>query len=55
MPMVWQVANEAMADVEQMAMTRVRKGGKDDDRVTGNMVWLAVEHPEARPDQGGRQ
>ena len=30
-------------------MTRVRKGGKDADRVTGNMAWLVVEHPEARP------
>ena len=45
----WEAANEAMDDVEQQATTRVRKGGKDDDRVTGNMVWFAVEHPETRP------
>ena len=45
----WQVANEAMGDVEAMATTRVRKGGKDEDRVTGNMAWLAVEHPDTRP------
>ena len=45
----WEVANEAMRDVETMATTRVRKGGKDEDRVTGNMVWLAVEHPDTRP------
>ena len=38
-----------MRDVEAMATTRVRKGGKDEDRVTGNMVWLAVEHPDTRP------
>ena len=40
---------EAMEDVEALATTRVRKGGKDADRVTGNMVWLAVEHPDTRP------
>ena len=45
----WEVANEAMNDVETMATTRVRKGGKDADRVTGNLVWLAVEHPDTRP------
>lgn len=49
MPLVWNVANQSMNDVEKLAMTRVRKGGKDADRVTANMLWLAVEHPEARP------
>ena len=38
-----------MDDVEEMATTRVRKEGQQDDRVTGNMAWLMVEHPEARP------
>ena len=45
----WQAANEAMEDVEKQATTRVRKGGMDADRVTGNMAWLAVEHPDTRP------
>ena len=45
----WQAANEAMEDVEQMATTRVRKGGVDADRLTGNMAWLSVEHPDTRP------
>jgi hypothetical protein len=38
-----------MADLEQYATTRVRKGGPHDDRVTGNLVAFAVEHPETRP------
>ena len=40
-------ADEAMEDVQALAMTRVRKGGRDADRVTGMMAWLVVEH--ARP------
>ena len=40
---------EAMADIEAYATTRVRMGGKMEDRVTGNLVWFAVEHPETRP------
>ena len=46
---LWEAGDEAMADVERYAMTRVRKGGKDADRVTGSMAWLVVEHPDARP------
>ena len=46
---LWEAARETMADLEQLATTRVRKGGKQDDRVTGNLVWYAVEHPETRP------
>ena len=26
-----------------------RKGGKNDDRITGNLVWYGVEHFEGRP------
>lgn len=44
-----EAADEAMQDIEQRATTRVRKGGRYDDRVTGNLVWFAVEHHEARP------
>jgi conjugative relaxase-like TrwC/TraI family protein len=46
---LWEAARETMADIEQHATTRVRKGGQDADRVTGNLVWLAVEHAETRP------
>ena len=47
--MLWQAANEALKDVERYVVTRVRRGGMDADRLTGNMVWLAVEHPDTRP------
>jgi conjugative relaxase-like TrwC/TraI family protein len=46
---LWDAGREAMADLEEMATTRVRKGGKQEDRVTGNLVWFATEHPETRP------
>jgi conjugative relaxase-like TrwC/TraI family protein len=46
---LWDAAREAMADVEAMASTRVRKDGQQDDRLTGNLVWYGVEHPETRP------
>jgi conjugative relaxase-like TrwC/TraI family protein len=46
---LWDAAREAMADVEKLATTRIRKGGMDADRVTSNLVWLAVEHPDTRP------
>jgi conjugative relaxase-like TrwC/TraI family protein len=45
----YEAGDEAMADVERYAMTRERKGGRDADRITGNIVGLAVEHPETRP------
>ena len=38
-----------MAELETLATTRVRKGGRQEDRVTGNLVWYATEHPETRP------
>lgn len=46
---LWEAGREAMADLERYATTRVRKGGKQEDRVTGNLVWYAVEHAESRP------
>src|SRR5437660_787352 len=36
---LWQAARQALADMEEMATTRVRKGGRQEDRVTGNLVW----------------
>jgi conjugative relaxase-like TrwC/TraI family protein len=47
---LWEAARETMTqDIEPLATTRVRKGGKDADRVTGNLAWFAVEHYETRP------
>jgi conjugative relaxase-like TrwC/TraI family protein len=44
-----EAGKETMADLEQWAMTRVRKGKQNSDRITGNWAWLMVEHPETRP------
>ena len=46
---LWEAVREAMAMVEAYATTRVRVDGKQEDRVTGNLVWYAVEHAETRP------
>jgi conjugative relaxase-like TrwC/TraI family protein len=48
---LWAAGNESMEDVEQLATTRVRKGGRDADRITGNLAWFAVEHFETRPTE----
>lgn len=41
-----------MRDIETEMKTRVRKGGKDEDRTTGNMIWGAFTHFTARPVDG---
>lgn len=46
---IWESFREAMAMLEGYATTRVRVGGQQADRVTGNLVWYAVEHAETRP------
>ncbi len=38
-----------MAEVEPDMQTRVRLGGKDADRTTGNMAWAAFHHSTSRP------
>jgi len=45
----WEATREAVADIEEVATTRVRKSGQQGDRITGNLVGYAVEHPETRP------
>ncbi len=40
---------ETMKEVEADMMCRVRAGGQDTDRVTGNMVWAEYDHSTARP------
>src|SRR5262245_53924156 len=37
---LWEAGNEAMGDVQELTTTRVRKNGKDEDRITGNMIWF---------------
>lgn len=46
---IWQAGREAMSMLEQHATTRVRVGGQQADRRTGNLLWYAVEHAETRP------
>ncbi len=41
-----------MQDMEAEVMTRVRSGGRNEDRVTGNMVWGEFVHFTARPVDG---
>lgn len=44
--------DETMRDVEADMKVRVRKGGRDEDRVSGNMVWAAFVHSTSRPVDG---
>ncbi|WP_165063980.1 MobF family relaxase [Paludisphaera rhizosphaerae] len=39
-------------DVEPTARTRVRTDGRDEERVTGNMLWTGFDHFTARPVDG---
>jgi hypothetical protein len=41
-----------MAEVEKMVATRVRVGGRDEDRPTGNFVYAEFVHLTARPEGG---
>jgi conjugative relaxase-like TrwC/TraI family protein len=45
-------ADATMRELEDDALTRVRQGGQDADRRTGNLVWAMIPHrtaPPARP------
>ena len=44
--------DETMREIEAEMKTRVRKGGKDEDRVTGNMAWAEFIHTTSRPVDG---
>ena len=44
--------DETMREIEAEMKTRVRRGGKDEDRVTGNMVWAEFIHTTSRPVDG---
>lgn len=41
--------NETMRDIEADSKTRVRKGGKVEDRDTGELAWADFIHQTARP------
>ena len=43
---------ETMAEMETEMQTRVRRGGRSEDRITGNMVWAEFVHFNARPIDG---
>ncbi len=43
---------ETMRDIEREMKTRVRKGRRNVDRTTGNMVWAEFIHTTARPVEG---
>ncbi len=40
---------ETMREIEREMKTRVRKGGRDENRITGNMVWAEFVHFTSRP------
>lgn len=49
----WRVGDRMMTQKAEAEMcTRVRKNGKDHDRVTGNMVAAAFRHMRSRPVDG---
>jgi conjugative relaxase-like TrwC/TraI family protein len=43
---------DTMTEIEAEMKTRVRKGGKDENRLTGNMVWAEFVHFTSRPVDG---
>jgi conjugative relaxase-like TrwC/TraI family protein len=47
-----QAVDATMNDIEAEIQTRVRKGGKNEDRVTGNLVWGEFVHLTSRPVDG---
>jgi conjugative relaxase-like TrwC/TraI family protein len=43
---------DTLRELEQEAKTRVRKDGRYEDRVTGNLAWAEFVHKTARPVDG---
>lgn len=43
---------ETMSDIESLAATRVRRGGRYEDRLTTNLCWSEFVHFTARPVSG---
>ncbi len=49
---VWDATSAVMRAVEERAHTRVRTGGRSEDRKTGNLVWGQFLHQTSRPVDG---
>jgi conjugative relaxase-like TrwC/TraI family protein len=47
--LIWRCGRRVLGELEGMATTRVRKGGRQEDRLTGNILYYAKEDPEGRP------
>ena len=43
---------ETMRELERQAATRVRKGGLNENRITGELTWVEFIHFTARPENG---
>jgi conjugative relaxase-like TrwC/TraI family protein len=50
--LIHQALRETMDDIEAAIQTRVRIGGADYDRVTGNAIWAKCIHRTTRPVSG---
>lgn len=44
--------HQTMTEIEQNAATRVRARGRNENRLTGNLVWGTFTHEDARPVGG---
>src|SRR5690242_6993483 len=47
--LLWWAGRMAIADLQKLATSRVRKGGRDEDRLTQNLLYYAKEDAETRP------
>jgi len=47
-----EAVEKTMSDMEREMKTRVRRGGRNEDRTTGNMIWGQFVHFCARPVDG---
>lgn len=45
---------ETMREIEAEAKTRVRRGGRQENRTTGNLAWGQFVHTTARPNDAGQ-
>jgi len=52
LPEMQDAVRETMAEIETAVQTRVRKGKKDHDRDTGNIIWAEHVHKTTRPVDG---
>lgn len=48
--MIYASWRETMDELEALAQVRERKGGAQEDRTTGNLIYFSVVHRDARPE-----